>query len=514
VEIVVELADALISRGVDPGTIIKRYREAFGLDRDHPRALVGVFLYRVSEEGLDLPESSLLGLMLDKAIRRCQDQIEVGVNLPAAYYNLGELYLLERNVYECLNAYAKAIQCSAALSEKPHLLETALERVNCFEKATSLRPLLRQVRQLLQLGLAARFGQPLASELQPPQGRSFKTPVVIVAGGCDPAIEEQMRQYGSLFEQVFRNFEGTIISGGTRNGVCGLMGDMARKPGATVHLVTYAPRQLPEGVRLDREAYEVREAGEEGFGPEQPLQNWIDLLAAHIRPDKVRLIGINGGQLAAFEYRLALALGADIGVIENSGRAADTLIQDVEWRSMTELLRLPPDPMTVWSYLCGSREPWLDAEQREQFAQRLHQRYLEEEKRQLPSAKPTLVEWPALPESYKDSNRQQVDYLVELLRVLGIDVVPLGSGEAPEDLRPDEAERVAEMEHGRWCVEKFRNGWRRGKKRDDANKLHPDLVSWEELPLVQKNKNRRFAREIPVLLNEIGLGLRHRQPAQ
>ena len=45
-------------------------------------------------------------------MRRCLDQIEVQVNLPWAYFNLGELYLLGGKTYKCLNAYAKAIMCS------------------------------------------------------------------------------------------------------------------------------------------------------------------------------------------------------------------------------------------------------------------------------------------------------------------------------------------------------------------------------------------------------------------
>src|SRR5262249_1009191 len=114
VEIIVTLADALArsstsEASVRVGTL---YREAATLDPDHPRVLVGQFQYHNRQEPHDLPDPALLEALLDRAIRRCQDQIEVGVNLPWAYYSLGELFLLGRKMYECLNAYAKAIQCS------------------------------------------------------------------------------------------------------------------------------------------------------------------------------------------------------------------------------------------------------------------------------------------------------------------------------------------------------------------------------------------------------------------
>jgi hypothetical protein len=61
----------------------------------------------------------------------------------------------------------------------------------------------------------------------------------------------------------------------------------------------------------------------DGFCDGQILQSWADLLAAGIKPTEVLLLGFGGGPLTALEYRIALALGATVGVVMASGGAAD-----------------------------------------------------------------------------------------------------------------------------------------------------------------------------------------------
>jgi hypothetical protein len=62
---------------------------------------------------------------------------------------------------------------------------------------------------------------------------------------------------------------------------------------------------------------------------------------------------VNGGEIAAFEYRLALALGARVGLVEGSGREADRLFQDPTWANSPNLTRLPADPQAIRSFLSG-----------------------------------------------------------------------------------------------------------------------------------------------------------------
>jgi len=63
---------------------------------------------------------------------------------------------------------------------------------------------------------------------------------------------------------------------------------------------------------------------------------------------------------------------------------------------------------------------------------------------------------------------------------------------------------MARMEHDRWCTERRGQGWRQGAERNDARKLHPDLVPWEELTDEAREKDRMMVRDLPAFLAKAG----------
>ena len=67
---------------------------------------------------------------------------------------------------------------------------------------------------------------------------------------------------------------------------------------------------------------------------------------------------------------------------------------------------------------------------------------------------------------------------------------------------------MARLEHERWMAWRLLNGWRHGKKRDNAAKLHPDIVDYDELADTTKEKDRIIIRAIPALLRAGRLSLR------
>jgi len=75
----------------------------------------------------------------------------------------------------------------------------------------------------------------------------------------------------------------------------------------------------------DRKDFSIREA----------IQYWYDIMKSGIEPSKVKLIGINGGEISAFEFHLAIVFGAQVGIMKNSGRAATELINDPSWEEPT-----------------------------------------------------------------------------------------------------------------------------------------------------------------------------------
>ena len=67
-------------------------------------------------------------------------------------------------------------------------------------------------------------------------------------------------------------------------------------------------------------------------------------------------------------------------------------------------------------------------------------------------------------------------------------------------------ERLAENSHDIWARLRLEQGWTYGPKRDDAQKRHPDLIPYAELPDSEKQYDRNAAME--TLRAIIALGYR------
>jgi hypothetical protein len=309
-------------------------------------------------------------------------------------------------------------------------------------------------------------------------------------------------------EEAFEDFRGMLVSGGTTAGVAGLTGQVkARYPDA-IHAIGYVPQMVPDHVEIDLRYDEIRSTEGNDFSPLEPLQYWLDIVASGLKPGQVRLIGMSGGALAAVEYRMALALGARVAIFEDSGRAAARLLADEEWRKSPLLLHLPADGKVVKEFI---RTPpsRLDAASREKIARAIHQAYCRAEAESLHSDDPALARWDVLLDDFKTSNRQQADHIFEKLRSISCTVEPAPPGKkAPFEFTSDEVERLAQIEHARWVVERLSEGWRPGEQRDALHKISPYLVSWSALPEIIKERNRKIVRKIPEFLAKVNLRIR------
>jgi hypothetical protein len=142
------------------------------------------------------------------------------------------------------------------------------------------------------------------------------------------------------------------------------------------------------------------------------------------------------------------------------------------------------------------------------LARALHDQYVrqQEAKKKTVEDNPSLVPWEELPEEKKESNRRQVDHIGEKLREAGCGIAPLTDWDAASfQLTPEEVERLARLEHERWCEEP--------KDEEDA---HACLVPWEDLPEDEKDKDRNFVRKLPHVLAGVGLQIyrtKHERPA-
>jgi hypothetical protein len=122
-------------------------------------------------------------------------------------------------------------------------------------------------------------------------------------------------------------------------------------------------------------------------------------------------------------------------------------------------------------------------------------------------ATPSLTGWDELPEEFKQSSRRSAQDMSSVVGSLGYELRPASGTETGRLLTEDEVTLLAERMHQLWVAEREASGWRVGARRDDEERRHPDLVSWDDLPEERREIDRHLLRELPGLLREVGLVL-------
>lgn len=154
------------------------------------------------------------------------------------------------------------------------------------------------------------------------------------------------------------------------------------------------------------------------------------------------------------------------------------------------------------------------ATQLERIARAVHEQYLREQTRDgvAMGSAPGMTDWEHLDEDKREANRAQARDIEAKLGRIGCQVAP--ATEAQFTFTDAELEALARDEQVRWSRERTEAGWRHGDPRDDAAKLHPSLVTWDELSESEKDKDRDAVRNIPAALASVGLGIVRRSPVR
>lgn len=507
------------------------YEEAFQTAPSDPRVLGGFTQCKIiSERNLEF--IPMIRPSLEAGIETCQERAKVGVYLPHTYYDIGLFALLLSRPFESLTAYCKAVQLTDMVSHIENTLK-GVEKILGAIQNKLLEQESIQFEQVRRFLLIAKAGKLLARAkagrekddadavksaqdqvedairrclkgLSTKNVPAIEGPVVIVAGGCDEGVEDRIQEFKGLLNKTFEGFAGTIFSGGTTSGISGLVGDLPISEKRLIRKIAFLPRSIPAWATR-HDGYEFSYTDGSWFSALEPLYNWICLLTSGIDPSNVKLLGINGGKIAGFEFRLALTLGARVGIIRHSGRAASDIFEDEDWNDIPGLLELPNDPQTVEAFvqdLPTSRD--LDPLDRETLARQMHEEFRRNQEQRFLTNDPAITDWQHLPPDLKHSNLHAVDHMEEKLRSLGlkmrkVEPVPVSTIKFSEE----QIETMAEMEHGRWNVERLLSGWTLGE-RDVEKKKSPYLVSWAELPDEIREYDRQAVRKIPEILRNLG----------
>jgi ppGpp synthetase/RelA/SpoT-type nucleotidyltranferase len=443
--------------------------------------------------------SSVMCITLREAIKICRTHAEAGIELSRAYFTAGRLCLLLEEPLDAIGYYARGIRhCLAGTHCVP---SDALEcEVDWIEKLyIGIQPPDGHRWVLDLLALAKQVGQ---------QGYDTGTVIpkaIILSGGAASLDKSAPDVIRPLLEEVLCSFKGTVISGGTTVGVPGCAGDVAGLLAARntkgFDLIGYIPSLLPHDAKKDERYDRLIPCGDSGFTPDQILQSWRDLLAGGIVAYEVLCIGFGGRALSAVEYRVALALGANVVVAYGSGEAADTIAGDALWYGIHNLMPLPMDKATFKALLTPARND-LDQAKVIEMAQEFHIRYVAGSAKRLPA---NMRPWLKLEETYQNANLEQAKYAVIILEECGFGTRPSEEPVIFTGFTNEDIEYMAEMEHGRWNVDRLRDGWRPGKSRDDVHKIHDCMVPWAILPDDIRHYDRDAVRVFPEILAKAGL---------
>jgi len=489
------------------------YRRAIELDPDNPYHLAAFLEY----EAFCRHDHSFIQVMrtaVEHAIATCRSHAAVGIELPRAHFTTGRLYLLVENQTAALNAYAKAVRVT--LTPGSTVPATVFEdEINFLHRINTGKQLPaehNQVQCLLKLAQALKRARPgLAVDLKDLAGpgselirKQNRQTALIIVGGAARMTAGEAQEYAPIVKSALENCNGLVFCGGTKAGIPGLVGEIAaklKKAGRKCFfLMGYISGHLPADAPRDDRYDALNKTDGVKLTELEPLQNWIDLIQAGIRPDKVRILGINGGPIAGFEYRLALALGARVGVILYSGRAANALLCDEDWANDPNLVRLPReilDHSTLRAFTCPGDFP-IHLDKLNKLGEMVHEDYLLQSK--YSDIDPVRQPWNKLREDFKGSNREQVAYAAEILRSEGYSVKESKGRISPPGFTNKEIERMATLEHGRWVIERLSCGWTYGPKKDPAKKISPYLCAWENIPDYIKDFDRNAIRNYARIL--------------
>ncbi len=307
------------------------YTQAYNVNPDDTYTGVNYFINNITlNKTIDILDYSLPAIK--NIIKISEEQISIGINIPWAYFNNGLFKLFSKDVNESLNYYLLSIRFSTA----GWMISTHLNDLDNLSVVDSELEGIKLVRCLLLLGLAIRFNDKDAIDrLKKDYGvkeRELSIPLVIITGSTKLSKEELGENLQRNLLDASNSFKGTIISGSTVAGVCDLVGDIQKAYPNSIKTVGYIPKNFPEDTKIDERYLKIHQTDGNDFSFLEALQYWTDIVLNELESSKIKLLGIGGGKISAFEYRLALVFGAYVGILEKIVGSSKELLQDPTWK--------------------------------------------------------------------------------------------------------------------------------------------------------------------------------------
>ncbi|MFN7924471.1 MAG: RyR domain-containing protein [Bryobacteraceae bacterium] len=168
-------------------------------------------------------------------------------------------------------------------------------------------------------------------------------------------------------------------------------------------------------------------------------------------------------------------------------------------RGVFEQSSLPPSRLLDLHVDASEFEALLEMEKHvETMAEELHDTY------QKNFSSRNALRYDDMPEDEKDQNRENVRDIPRKLAIVGKRIAR-ASRAGGLVLSGTEVEMLAQREHERWMQLKLRQGWRRARSTNKLKKLHTNIVEWNRLNKLAKDKDRVLVQAIPEILRQCGL---------
>jgi ppGpp synthetase/RelA/SpoT-type nucleotidyltranferase len=530
-ETICAYADSLVYE--NPSKAREHFHRAVSLDPTDPVTLCRYLEFEV-EHSTNNTVVLLAAPMIRDSMDRCRKQIEAIVNVPWAWSSLATFHLLLDEPFEALMATAQVVSlcgsdqaadrdtaackvsgrpCAAGLALLR--MRDTLKRIECLHNKIDG---FDWVERVVHLGLSIRLNnaeaQKTISELASWKGNkphvSKEDKVLILSGGCAPEMQSAINRLSPHMVRACKGLSLNLFCGGTTAGISYLGGDLALKSNEKIKAFGYLPKYTPPYAQVDKDTSRycglIRSSGTD-FTPLDPLQGWTDIVAAGVEPCRVKALSYCGGRISQTECAVGLALGARVGVVEDPAIPEDRQFNEPNWRDHPSLIRLPMDAMTIRAFLLID-ELGYNAAYLTEAAKQAHKDYVSSA---VPK-EPSLLPWEDLPEDLRASNYHQVAYALSILECIGLGVRPITEPDKPifniESYLSDKGLQInelAEMEHGRWNVERLLLGWRYADTKDVLNKRSPYLAPWDALPPDIQKYDFDIIRTLPGKFKAAGL---------
>ena len=307
------------------------FNQSYNVNPDDTYTGVNYFITNITlNKNIDILDYSLPAIK--NIIKMSEEQISIGINMPWAYFNNGLFKLFSKEINESLHNYLLGIRFSTA----GWMISSHLSDLDSLSIVDDKLQGIKLVKHLLILGLAIRFNDidalnRLKKEYGVKEG-ALSIPLAIITGSTKLSKEELGPDIQRNLIEALKFFEGTIISGSTVAGVCDLVGEVQSTYPNSIKTVGYIPKNFPGDVKVDERFLKIHQTNGNDFSFLEALHYWTDIVLNELTISKIKLLGIGGGKISAFEYRLALGFGAFVGILENFVGTGTELLQDPTWK--------------------------------------------------------------------------------------------------------------------------------------------------------------------------------------